>query len=235
MLASMEFAPFDNRGYPTLSVKDGYSAWAETYDDTVLDLMDLRVAEQLASVAWEEHDQVLDMACGTGRLGAWLRTKGVAAIDGVDLTPAMLERARARNAYRDLMTGAVTAVDRTEGLYSLICQSLADEHLPDLGPLYAEAFRLATPGGLFVLLGYHPWFLMDGMPTHFRDRYGQNLAIESHVHLFADHAAAALGAGWALAELKEALVDDAWIAAKPKWADRRGRPISFGWVWRKAA
>ena len=230
----MDFSPFDNRGYPTLSVKDGYSAWAETYDDTVLDLMDLRVAEQLAGVAWAEHDQALDLACGTGRLGAWLKARGVGLVDGVDITPAMLERAEARGAYRALMAGEVTAVDRPAASYSLVCQSLADEHLPHLGPLYAEAFRLTSPGGTFVLLGYHPWFLMiSGMPTHFRDGEGRNLAIESHIHLFADHAAAALAAGWRLAELKEALIDDAWILAKPKWAAHRGRPISFGWVWRK--
>jgi SAM-dependent methyltransferase len=131
------------------------------------------------------------------------------------------------------MTGEVTAVDRPDEAYSLVCQSLADEHLPALGPLYAEAFRLAAPGGLFVLIGYHPGFLMSGMPTHFRDASGRDFAIESHVHLFADHAGAALQAGWSLEELKEALIDDAWIAAKPKWAVHRGRPISFAWVWRK--
>jgi SAM-dependent methyltransferase len=216
-------------------VRDGYSAWAETYEDTVLDLMDLRVAEALTSVAWHEHPEALDLACGTGRFGAWLRTRGVGAVDGVDITPAMLERAQARGAYRLLMTGEVTAVDRPDEAYSLVCQSLADEHLSGLGLLYAEAYRLAAPGGLFVLLGYHPWFLMNGMPTHFRDRSGQDLAIESHIHLFADHAAAALKTGWRLAELREALVDEAWIAAKPKWAAQQGRPISFGWVWRKAA
>lgn len=230
----MDFSPYDVRGYPTLSVTEGYSAWAETYDDTVLDLMDLRIAEALASVCWGEHAQALDLACGTGRLGAWLRKKGVAAVDGVDITPAMLARAEARGAYRALMSGPVTTVDRPDCAYRLICQSLADEHLPDLGPLYAEAFRLAAPGGAFVLLGYHPWFLMSGMPTHFRDGSGRDLAIESHVHLFADHAEAALNAGWTLAELKEQLVDEAWIEAKPKWAVHRGRPISFGWVWRKA-
>lgn len=231
----MDFSPFDNRGYPVLPVRDGYSAWADTYEGTVLDLMDIRVAESLASVRWGEHGAALDLACGTGRFGAWLTSKGVAAVDGIDLTPAMLAKADARGVYRTLRTGEVTATGLPAGRYPLICQSLADEHLPRLEPLYAEAFRLAAPGGLFVLLGYHPWFLMAGMPTHFRDRSGDNYAIESHIHLFADHAAAALGAGWRLQELKEALVDEAWIAAKPKWAAHRGRPISFAWVWRKGA
>jgi len=231
----MDFSPFDNRGYPTLPVREGYSAWADTYDDTVQDLMDLRLAEGLTSVRWSAHAEALDLACGTGRFGAWLRCKGVAAVDGLDLTPAMLARAEARGVYRSLTAGEVTAVGRTDGSYSLICQSLADEHLPELGPLYAEAFRLAAPGGLFVVIGYHPWFLMSGMPTHFRDASGRNFAIDSHVHLFADHAAAALQAGWRLQELSEGLIDEAWIAAKPKWTVHRGRPISFAWVWRRDA
>ena len=233
MVGRMDFAPFDKRGYPVLPVRDGYSAWADSYEGAVLDLMDLRVAAALTSVRWSDHEEALDLACGTGRFGAWLKANGVGAIDGIDLTPAMLAKAEARGVYRTLLTGEVTSVDRPDGGYSLIGQSLADEHLPKLGPLYAEAYRLAAPGGLFVLIGYHPWFLMSGMPTHFRDASGQNFAIESHIHLFADHIAAALAAGWRLQELHEALIDDAWIAAKPKWAVHQGRPISFGWVWRK--
>jgi SAM-dependent methyltransferase len=231
----MDFSPFDNRGYPMLPVRDGYSAWADTYDETVLDLMDLRLAEALASVRWGEHPVALDLACGTGRFGAWLKAKGIAAVDGVDLTPAMLAKAEARGVYRALIAGEVTAVDRPDGSYPLVCQSLADEHLPDLRPLYAEAFRLTAPGGLFVLIGYHPWFLMTGMPTHFRDAAGRNFAIESHIHLFADHVAAALQAGWRLMELREGLIDEAWIAAKPKWSAHRDRPISFAWAWTKDA
>src|SRR5215469_6126739 len=134
----MDFAAFDNRGYPMLSVLDGYSAWAATYDDTVLDLMDIRIAEALTTVAWRDHDQALDLACGTGRLGVWLKSKGVAAVDGVDLTPAMLTRAEARGVYRTLLTGEVTVVERPAGSYGLICQSLADEHMPKLEPLYTE-------------------------------------------------------------------------------------------------
>jgi len=229
----MDFSLFDNRGYPMLPVRDGYSAWAETYDGTVLDLMDIRVAEALTSVAWAEHAVALDLACGTGRLGVWLKTKSVAAVDGVDITPAMLERAAARGAYRRLSVGEVVAVDAPDAGYSLICQSLADEHLSDLTPLYAEAFRLTAPGGVFVLLGYHPWFLMTGMAAHFEDASGRTVAVESYVHLFSDHAAAALAAGWALAEMRESLVDAAWVAAKPKWAAHLNRPVSFGLVWRK--
>src|ERR671914_791999 len=49
---------------------------------------------------------------------------------------------------------------------ALVPACLVDEHLPDLGPPYREAFRLARPGGYFVVVGYHPHFIMvSRMPT----------------------------------------------------------------------
>jgi SAM-dependent methyltransferase len=229
-----DFAHFDTRHYPTLSPRDGYTAWAATYEATVLDLMDLRLLERLRTIDWAAARRVLDLACGTGRGGAWLRARGVAAIDGLDLTPAMLERARARGIYDQLTVGDVAATGLPPASHDLITMLLADEHLSDLGPAYAEAARLAEPRGRFVLVGFHPWFLMSGMPTHF-DAPDGPVAIESHIHLFADHVRAAHAAGWRLAEMEEGLVDDAWIVAKPKWADRRDRPVSFAFVWEKAA
>ena len=231
----VEFSVFDNRHYPTLPVREGYDAWAASYEATVLDLMDLRVAERLKTVAWPDFSPVLDLACGTGRFGAWLGSRNVSPVDGIDLAPAMLERARARGVYRRLQLGEVARVDGGDEAYAMVTQSLADEHLPDLWPLYREAARLTRPEGLFVLIGYHPWFLMTGMAAHFELEPGRPVAIESYVHLFSDHVAAAHASGWRLQELEEALVDDAWIEVKPKWAAYRSRPISFAMVWRKTA
>jgi SAM-dependent methyltransferase len=228
-----DFARFDTRHYPTLAVREGYSAWAETYEAAVLDLMDLRLMERLRSVDWAGVSQALDLACGTGRGGVWLKAHGVASVDGVDFTPAMLERARVKGVYDLLTPGDVGAVDLPGGGYDLVTMLLADEHLADLAPVYREAARLSGPAGRFVLVGYHPWFLMSGVPTHFDRAPGEPVAVESYVHLFADHVRAAHAAGWRLAELEEGLVDDAWIAAKPKWAERRDRPVSFAFVWEK--
>ncbi|HEY5331937.1 MAG TPA: hypothetical protein VIJ21_00205, partial [Solirubrobacterales bacterium] len=110
---------------------------------------------------------------------------------------------------------------------------LVDEHLTDLRPLYAEAARLIAPGGRFVLVGFHPHFIIaSGMPTHFDDaESGEPVAIETHVHLLSDHVAAGLGAGLVLAELHERVVDDAWLALKPKWERFRHHPVSFAFVW----
>lgn len=229
----MEFSSFDKRHYPTLSVRDGYAAWAETYDDTVLDLMDIRLFERITTVGWAQAAHAVDLACGTGRIGHWLKTRGVGSIDGVDLTEAMLQRARAGGDYERLVLADVAATGLDAGRYGLATMSLADEHVADLHPLYAEAARLLTPSGRFVLVRYHPHFLMLGIPTHFDRSPGESVAIESHVHLTSHHVDAARRAGFRLIEMIEGLIDDDWIAWKPKWAAYRHHPVSFALVWSK--
>ncbi|MFI5533594.1 class I SAM-dependent DNA methyltransferase [Kitasatospora sp. NPDC051853] len=230
----VEFANFDTRHYPTVDVRTGYGQWVTSYEDTVEDLMDLAVLEGLSAPRWSEVEQAADLGCGTGRTGAWLRARGVGAVDGVDLTPEMLARAEARGAHRALLEGDLASTGLPGGRYGLVISSLVDEHLPELAPLYREAYRLAAPGGLCVLVGLHPQFIMSaGMPTHFTTAEGTDLAIDTHLHLVSDHLTAALGEGWQLAEMREAVVDGRWTALKPKWARHLGVPVSAAYVFRK--
>ena len=101
-------------------------------------------------------------------------------------------------------------------------------------PLYSEAARLARPDAVYVLVGFHPFFIMlTGMPTHFDAPSGEPIAIETHVHLLSDHVCAAHAAGWQLSEMHEQLIDDRWVEIKASWAAYRDCPISFALVWRR--
>lgn len=145
----------------------------------------------------------------------------------------MLERARARNAYDQLNVASVTDIAFPDAAYALATMSLADEHLADLMPLYKEAARIIRADGLFILIGYHPHFLLNGMPTHYHRDDGEAVTIQSYVHLLSDHVRAAFAAGWTLRQLDEALIGDDWIARKPKWERWRNHPISFLALWQK--
>jgi SAM-dependent methyltransferase len=228
----VDHSPYDKRRYPIVDVRQGYGEWAHTYERTVQDEMDLRLLERLRAVDWMAPRAVLDLACGTGRIGAWLRARGSdAALDGADLTPEMLELARQRNVYRTLRVADVTATALAAEAYDLCTLSLADEHLADLAPLYREVARVTRMSGSFVLVGYHPFFLLAGIPTHFDRAPGEPITIRSYVHLLSDHVKAAHAAGWSLREMEEGLVDERWLAKKPKWEAYRGLPISFAVVW----
>jgi SAM-dependent methyltransferase len=229
----LDHAIFDKRKYPVLDVREGYAEWVRTYEQTVHDEMDLRLLERVRTVDWQTVRSVLDLACGTGRIGRWLKDRTAAGIDGVDITPEMLDVARRRGLYQSLKVADVSVTGLPDGAYDLCIQSLADEHLSELGPLYREAARLTKPGGSFVLVGFHPQFLMTGMPTHFDRAPGEPVTIRTHVHLLSDHVKAAHAAGWSLAEMDEGVIDDAWLRKKPKWRDHFGLPISFVFVWRR--
>ena len=135
----MDHSIYDKRRYPIVDVREGYGAWVRTYEQTVQDEMDLRLLERVQTVDWSAARSVLDLACGTGRIGVWLsRHCPAAAVDGVDITPEMLDVARNRGVYRTLGIADVSETGLPAETYDLCTQSLADEHLPDLGPLYRE-------------------------------------------------------------------------------------------------
>jgi SAM-dependent methyltransferase len=230
----VDFKAFDARGYRTLDVRTGYGEWSPTYDQTVEDAMDVDLLDALYSMPWPVFARAVDLGCGTGRIGAWLHDKGVKSIDGVDLTPEMLAVARSRQVYDRLLEADLAASGLASEDYDLVMTCLVDDHLTDLQPLYSEAWRLADRGGSYVLVGYHPHFIMaTGTPTHFDNASGEPVAIETHVHLLSEHITSGLTAGWTLVEMKERIIDDSWLALKPKWKTHRDQPIAFALGWRK--
>ena len=229
----MDHTIYDKRHYPIVDVQQGYGEWVRTYEQVVQDEMDVRLLDRLQTVDWSAPATVLDLACGTGRIGTWLRERCSAAIDGIDITPEMLDVARGKALYRSLRVADVTNTGLPADAYDLCIQSLADEHLPALSPLYQEVARITKPGGSFVLAGFHPQFLMAGMPTHFERTPGEPVTIRSYVHLLSDHVKAAHASGWTLLEMDEGLVDEAWLQKKPKWKVYFGLPVSFTMVWRR--
>ena len=132
------FFDFDVLRYETLPVQDGYSEWADTYENTVLDEMDVRLLEKVKSVPWSELASAIDLACGTGRTGTWLRGKGVGTIDGIDITAAIQSAAEEKGIYRNLVLGNITDTGLIAEHYDLSIEVLADEHLCFRGGSHAE-------------------------------------------------------------------------------------------------
>jgi len=53
---------YDKRRYPIVDVREGYGEWVRTYEQTVLDHMDLRLFERLRTVDWGAPREILDLA-----------------------------------------------------------------------------------------------------------------------------------------------------------------------------
>jgi SAM-dependent methyltransferase len=188
-LSIVQFSQFDSRRYRTVDARAGYAEWASTYEQTVVDAMDIALLEQLTEPSWHTTRRAADLGCGTGRTGVWLARHGVASIDGVDLTAEMLAVARSRGVHANLVEGDAASTGLDAEAYDLVIACLVDEHLDDLHPFYREAWRLGEAGACFVLVVYHPHFIMtSGIPTHFTGHSGEPVAIATHVHLMATFA-----------------------------------------------
>jgi predicted TPR repeat methyltransferase len=132
-----------------------YDEWAGTYDDDLAAesqgyVAPAVAAETVARTAGVDGD-ILDAGCGTGLVGIELAALGAVTIDGVDLSPGMLERAKATGAYRRLAPADLSRpLPAPADSYDVIVcvGTLTHGHV---GPAaFGEFVRLARPGGTIV-------------------------------------------------------------------------------------
>jgi predicted TPR repeat methyltransferase len=90
-----------------------YGSWAGEYDHDVFEVLGFtgthRVAELLAHHLPDHLVPVVDLGCGTGVAGEQLAQHGFITIDGIDISPEMLDVATARGAYRHLVCADLTS------------------------------------------------------------------------------------------------------------------------------
>lgn len=100
-------------------------------------------------------DTVLDVACGPGLVvGAFARV--ARHVTGIDITPAMIERARELTREKGLtnvtlQVGDVLPLPYPDASFSLVTSRFAFHHLPDPRAVLVEMARVCRPGGRVVV------------------------------------------------------------------------------------
>ncbi len=144
-----------------------YARWAADYDRDVFERAGVigtaRIAELLARHLPDPDVAVLDLGCGTGEAGVRLRELGVRTIDGVDLSPEMLDVARAKGVYRRLDVVDLTRPDAVPpGSYdaTIAAGVFTTGHL---GAAVVPALAAITrPGGLLAWVVADPlWVAVE--------------------------------------------------------------------------
>jgi len=102
------------------------------------------------------NDTVLDVACGPG-LVVCAFAQVVRHATGIDLTPAMIERARALQQEKRLtnvtwQVGDVLPLPYPHASFSIVTSRFAFHHFPDPQVVLAEMKRVCTPGGKVVVI-----------------------------------------------------------------------------------
>lgn len=229
----MDCELFDKRGYPIVDVTTGYTLWSKSYGPQVMLGADLRLLDKLSSVDWKSQKKVLDVACGTGRMGNWLREKGAGDLFGLDTNGAMVEEALQNQIYKEITIRDMADTGLPDKSFDLVLNALSLEHVEDLDPVFKETYRICRSGGYFVAIGFHPYFQIMGVPTHFKDETGQNLSIKSYVHNLSDFFRFGKENGWDLIEFKEQCVDKILVNIKSSYEKHLHKPFCFAMVWKK--
>jgi len=167
-------------------VRTLFDQYAPRFEAALLGDLDYRAPELLFKAVLTVRNaarkpaffkRAIDLGCGTG-LGAGAFTKEVDYFIGIDLSPKMIERARATGLYAELEVADMTAGLRgkPDASANLILAADAMCYVSDIAPVLNETKRVLAPGGLFAFtLETHDG---DGVAIGAGLRYahGKNLA-----------------------------------------------------------
>ncbi|HEY0818336.1 MAG TPA: methyltransferase domain-containing protein [Rhizobacter sp.] len=141
---------------PASYVQALFDAYAGDFDQHLVGVLRYRVPEGLAGPLAGLHPapfrSALDLGCGTGLCGPLVRPL-VQRLEGLDLSPRILEQARARGVYDALHEGEI--VEHLTGLaargqqHDLVLAADVFIYVGDLEPVFAALARVVPAGGVF--------------------------------------------------------------------------------------
>jgi len=160
VLRLMRLGALPLAGMPEAFVRTLFDQYAPRFESSLVGDLDYRGPDLLfravLSVRSAERrpaffKRAIDLGCGTG-LAASAFASGVDHFIGVDLSPRMIERARATGLYAELEVADMLQGLRMQADASadLILAADAMVYVADLAPVLAEARRVLVAGGLIA-------------------------------------------------------------------------------------
>jgi ubiquinone/menaquinone biosynthesis C-methylase UbiE len=159
---------------------------------------DRRVALR-AIIGVTPDDTLLDVACGPGSISLDLAPH-LERVTGLDITPAMLDQARAAQAARGIgnaewVVGDAIALPFPDASFSIVSSGAAFHHFEEPARVLAEMARVCRPGGRVVVIDVTP----DAGKGAAYDRM-EKMRDPSHGHAHSVDELKALGAGLGLGD-----------------------------------
>ncbi|MET9814357.1 MULTISPECIES: class I SAM-dependent methyltransferase [unclassified Streptomyces] len=141
------------------SIRESYDAVAADYARRVKEPAELDPVSRAMLGAFADlvrsRGPIADLGCGPGKVTAHLAALGL-PVFGVDVSPRMIELARAAYPELRFSVGSMTALDIGGGELGGILAYYATHHTPPqwLPTVFSEFHRTLAPGGVLMLAGH---------------------------------------------------------------------------------
>jgi malonyl-CoA O-methyltransferase len=223
----MQQPPAARSGATLLSSEQAYDRLASAYPPHAHNvMMEMEQAAVIALLGDVAGRRCLDLGCGSGRYLRLLREAGAARAVGLDLSAAMLVRARAGGF--GVARGDAARLPFGDAAFDVVVCGLMVGHVAALFELLAEVSRVLAPGGVLVYSDVHPAGTLAGWQRALPDAEGRVVSVVQHLHLYTDHVGACRAAGLEVEALREPRVEiespwHGWPAVLALRAVRSGR------------
>lgn len=137
-----------------------FTRWAKPFAELPIHAEADAMARTLAACALEPDLSVLDVACGPGILACAMAGQ-VGHVTGIDITPAMIAQAQARQTAYGLANvawriGDATALPFPDDCFDRVTTRYSFHHMPDPAEVLAEMVRVCRPGGRIIVIDATP-------------------------------------------------------------------------------
>ena len=187
-------------------IATAYDRWAKTYDT------DLNRTRELAAAVLRQSNlrlagrDVIEIGCGTGHNTEWLAERASSVL-AMDFSEGMLRQAKARvhSAHVRFVQHDIRSVWPTaDASADLVIAMLVLEHIEQVEPIFAEAFRALGSGGELFVCELHPMRQMSGRQAEFTSpETGECERISAFLHDVSEYVNAGLRSGLELMHMGE--------------------------------
>lgn len=152
------------RADKTALVRALWNGAADVYDQAITPALSDAHHALLRVLDPSPGEQVLDLGCGTGRMGELVAQTGATVAAAVDLAPEMVARARRRLESRGIAVGVMDAQALTfaDAGFDAVVAGFSLMFCPDPLAALREARRVLRPGGRLAM---SVWGLPDECDT----------------------------------------------------------------------
>ena len=158
-------------------VRKVFDSFAASFDEQLLKSLDYRAPEVLVAALTARLEapramlDVLDAGCGTGLCGPLIRPYA-RRLAGVDLSGGMLEKARQRGGYDDLVEAELGAwLQADSSMWDVVLSADTLIYFGELQSILSSAHKVLRPGGW---LAFSACFLFQSQHILFHTRLHLN-------------------------------------------------------------